>query len=260
MIRRIFVRLLLSLAVISGTCANAAELADTIAKIRGGIVAVGTYQATRRPPNEFHGTGFAIGDGKHIITNAHVLPTTLKTDQKEILAVFVGDELNAEIRPAAIIDMDTEHDLALLKIDGKPLPPLRIGDSQRVREGEAIAFTGFPIGMVLGLYPVTHQGIVSAITPIAIPAVSSRWLDAATIKRLGKPYKVLQLDATAYPGNSGSPVYKPATGRVIGVINKVFVKESKENLLTQPSGITYAIPSRYISELLNRNGTLKRSR
>ena len=238
----------------TGTYANAAGLADTIAKIRDGIVAIGTYQATRRPPNEFHGTGFAVGDGEHIITNAHVLPVTLKTDQKERLAVFIGDGLNAEARSATIIDMDIEHDLALLKIDGKPLPPLQIGDSQGVREGEAIAFTGFPIGMVLGLYPVTHQGIVSAVTPIAIPAVSSGRLDAATIKRLRKPYKVFQLDATAYPGNSGSPVYEPATGRVIGVINKVFVKETKENLLTQPSGITYAIPSRYIGELLNRKG------
>ena len=253
-IRQILDGLFLGLLAISGTYANAASLADTITEIRVSIVAIGTFQATRRPPNEFRGTGFAVGDGKHIITNAHVIPDILNTDQKEILAVFAGSEINIEVRSAAIVDMDIEHDLTLLKIDGKPLPSLQLGNSQRVREGEAVAFTGFPIGMVLGLYPITHRGIVSALTPIAIPAMSSRQLDATTIKRLRKPYKVLQLDATAYPGNSGSPVYDPASGRVIGIINKVFVKESKENLLTQPSGITYAIPSQYIRELLNRKG------
>ena len=61
---------------------------------------------------------------------------------------------------------------------------------------------------------------------------------------------MFQLDATAYPGNSGSPVYDPATGEVIGVVNMVFVKGTKEAALAQPSGITYAIPSRYLIELL----------
>ena len=78
-------------------------------------------------------------------------------------------------------------------------------------------------------------------------------LDATTLRRLkNEPYEVLQLDATAYPGNSGSPLYEPDTGRVIGVINKVFVQESKETILEKPSGITYAIPVRYVQALLER--------
>jgi S1-C subfamily serine protease len=56
------------------------------------------------------------------------------------------------------------------------------------------------------------------------------------------------LDATAYPGNSGSPLYIPETGEVVGVINKVFVKESREAVLEKPSGITYAIPVRYVKQ------------
>ena len=74
------------------------------------------------------------------------------------------------------------------------------------------------------------------------------------IKRLRDPYDVFQLDATAYPGNSGSPLYIPETGEVVGVINKVFVKESKEAVLEKPSGITYAIPVRYVKELLRDAG------
>ena len=59
-----------------------------------------------------------------------------------------------------------------------------------------------------------------------------------------------QLDATAYPGNSGSPVYDPATGTVIAVIHKVFVKQTKEKVLQEPSGITYAIPVEYVKRSL----------
>ena len=65
---------------------------------------------------------------------------------------------------------------------------------------------------------------------------------------------MFQLDATAYPGNSGSPLYHPQTGRVVGVINKVFVKETTENVLKDPSGITYAIPARYAEALMTKAG------
>ncbi len=63
------------------------------------------------------------------------------------------------------------------------------------------------------------------------------------IGQLQKPrYAVFQLDGTAYPGSSGSPLYDPETGLVYGVINMVFVKGTKEAALSNPSGITYAIP------------------
>ena len=65
---------------------------------------------------------------------------------------------------------------------------------------------------------------------------------------------MFQLDATAYPGNSGSPLYNPDTGAVIGIVNKVFVQESKENVLQKPSGISYAIPIRYARALLAKAG------
>ncbi len=132
--------------------------------------------------------------------------------------------------------------------------PMRLGDSNKVREGEPYAFTGYPIGMVLGLNPVTHRAIISAISPIAIPAHTSQRLNAKMIQRLTDPYEVFQLDATAYPGNSGSPLYDPKSGEVVGIINKVFVQETKENLLERPSGISYAIPIKYALSLLSANG------
>ncbi len=222
-------------------------------KVKASIVAVGTVQPARRPPAKFQATGFVVGQGRQVITNAHVLPDFLDTPNKETLAVFIGQGQQVVSRPAKKVAIDLVHDLALLEFDGAPLPALRLGESRRPREGQAIAFTGFPLGVVLGLFPVTHTGIISAISPVAIPVPAAGQLDATTLRRLkDEPYEVLQLDATAYPGNSGSPLYEPDTGRVIGVINKVFVQESKETILEKPSGITYAIPVRYVQALLER--------
>jgi len=238
--------------------AQAAELADTVDKVKASIVAVGTIQPARRPPAKFQATGFVVGQGRQVITNAHALPDFLDTPNQERLAVFIGQGRQFESRPAKKIATDFAHDLALLEFDGAPLPALRLGESRRVREGQAIAFTGFPLGVVLGLFPVTHTGIISAMSPVAIPVPAAGQLDATTIQRLkNEPYEVLQLDATAYPGNSGSPLYEPDTGRVIGVINKVFVQESKEAILEKPSGITYAIPVRYVQALLERAASSK---
>ena len=236
-----------------GFPAGAGELPDTIARVKSGVVGVGTVQKTRRPPVKLLATGFVVADGRHVVTNAHAIPDELARDSKESLAVLTG-ERNGTAYPAKVIRLDKVHDLALLRFSGKPRPPFRLGSSELVREGELYAFTGFPIGMVLGMRPVTHRGIVSAITPIAIPQMSPKLLDPKMIKQLRDPYDVFQLDATAYPGNSGSPLYDPETGEVVGVINKVFVKESKEAVLEKPSGITYAIPVRYVKELLRDAG------
>lgn len=230
----------------------AAPLPDTIEKVKASIVAVGTVQQTRRPPASFLGTGFIVGDGSLVMTNEHVVAKSLDTANREAWAVFVGTE--GQVRRAKKIAKDVKHDLALLKISGEPLPALSFGDSERVREGELYAFTGFPIGPVLGLHPVTHEGIVSAITPIAIPLPASKELNALIIDRLRHPFDVFQLDAIAYPGNSGSPLYIPSTGKVIGIVNAVFVKESKESILQKPSGISYAIPAKYARALLKKIG------
>ena len=131
------------------------------------------------------------------------------------------------------------------------LPAATLAGAELQPAGTEIGFTGFPITNVLGLYPATHRGIISAITPIATPADNSTQLQAAALKRLQQPYMVYQLDATAYPGNSGSPLYNVETAEVIGIINKVFVKSTKEAVLKDPSAITYAIPVQFLLPLLS---------
>ncbi len=231
-----------------------AGLPETVARVKRSVVSVGTFQQLRTPPAKFLGTGFVVAKGHHIVTNAHVIPVDLDYAKNETIAVFLRNGEQVEMRRAKLVAKDSEHDVALLSISGAPLRPMIFGDDASVAEGELYGFTGFPIGMVLGVTPVTHRGIVSAITPIAIPAGSVRELNAKRLLRLRNPYKVFQLDAIAYPGNSGSPLYEIDSGKVVGVVNSVFVKESKESVLSSPSGISYAIPARYIKALLKANG------
>jgi len=229
------------------------SLSELIKKIKPSIVGVGTYQATRRPPSRLSGTGFVVADGYHIITNYHVLPSSLNSKKNEKLTIFYNQNNKVHYRSVKIVDIDKAHDLALLKLSGKSFPRLSISQSDRQHEGEDIFFTGFPIGAVLGLYPVTHRGIISSISPIGIPVPSSSQLTSKMINRLKNRYNIFQLDATAYPGNSGSPVFSLAGSDVIGVINKVFIKESKESVIQKPSGITYAIPGKYVRLFLQKN-------
>jgi len=226
---------------------------ETIERVKPSIVAVGTFQKTRSPAFAFRGTGFVVGDGTLIATNAHVLPGALQTENLESIVVMIA---GAEGRPpqpreAKTIAIDREHDLALLRVSGTPLPAMRLGNPADVREGQTHAFTGFPIGSVLGFFPVTHRGMIASITPIALPGVTSQQLDERLIRRLQSgAFLVFQLDATAYPGNSGSPLYDIETGAVIGIINMVFVKGTKESALSQPSGISFAVPVQFLQELL----------
>lgn len=246
----------LLVAVWAGGWSPGAEagLPETIARVKPGVVGIGTVHKLRSPKHVLLGTGFAVAKGRWVVTNAHVLPVPGSAEDEGKLAVFVGPAESPTGRYAKVIARDDDHDLALLEIRGSRVPPLKVIDSGAVVEGQRFAFTGFPIGMVLGLYPVTHEGIVSALTPIAVPAHHARELEPAHIHRLKQRTMVFQLDATAYPGNSGSPLYDPETGEVFGIINKVFVKGTKESILKTPSGITYAIPSRYIMELIEGAG------
>jgi S1-C subfamily serine protease len=76
-------------------------------------------------------------------------------------------------------------------------------------------------------------------------------LNDKTVRRLRQgSFDIYQLDAVAYPGNSGGPVLDIETGNVVGVINMVLVRATKESALSQPTGITYAIPANFIDALI----------
>ena len=229
-----------------------ADVADTLLKIKPGVVGVGTFNPTGSPRANLQGTGFAVLDGRYIVSCAHIFAKPLDSEKNETHAVFVGRDRQMAVRTAKLIATDRARDLALLKIEGDPLPTLKLGDSNAAREGWQLYFTGFPIGSVLGLNPSTHRAGLAAIIPIFTPVQNAAQLNVRTLKQAQDAFDVFELDAIAYPGNSGSPVWHPDTGEVLGVVNSVYVKGAKEAALSAPSGISYAIPVKYVHQLLER--------
>lgn len=232
-----------------------ADISSTIAKVKPSVVIVGTYKNTNSPRFTLRGAGFVVGNGNLVITNAHVLQQPAKEDVEAALVIQIRVGQNEwQMRPVTVFEMDKLHDLVLLRFEGPAVPALSVRDSSLVQEGQAIAFMGFPIGGALGFSPVTHRGMVSSIAKVALPTASARQLNEQTIRslRAASSFDVFQLDGTAYPGNSGGPLFDPETGEVLGVVNMVFIKGTRESALTHPSGISYAIPSGFVQQLLQR--------
>ncbi len=248
-------------AVLIATAAHA-DLASTIVRIKPSIAIVGTYKATNSPRFTLRGTGFVVSDdarqgqGNRLVTNAHVLMPPADVDPDATLVVQLRSGANGwQTRAAKVLEVDTQHDLALLRFDGPAVTAFKVGNSDKVQEGQSVAFMGFPIGGLLGFSPVTHRATISSIAPAALPTPTASQLNPEAIRSLrgNSPFDIFQLDGTAYPGNSGGPLFDPDTGEVLGVVNMVLIKGTRESALSHPSGISYAVPSRWVLELLQRN-------
>lgn len=233
---------------------EAKSLVDVVKKVKPSIVGIGVYAPLATVDNQLTGTGFVIGNGSYIVTNEHVINTELDAKIKSQRVVFVPNNGRTLTVPVKEVYVHEQYDIAIVEI-GRKLPSVTLlSRDERVDDGASIAITGFPIGAVLGLYPATHAGIVAASTPSIIPAQHSSQISEKFLSRIKAPMMVYQLDLTAYPGNSGSPAYLAESGKVFGVINQVFVKETKEAVLEKPSGITYAIPISAVYELAKKHG------
>ena len=230
-----------------------ADLVDLIAASKPSVVAVGVFNPSGSPRFTPRGTGFVIGDGLQVVTNFHVLPPAEDVRfGNELRVRVVSGEAAPSERVATLVASDRIRDLALLRIDGTRLPALPLGPAELVPEGTSVALIGFPVGAVLGMVPVTHRGIVAAITPTLLPTPDARLLTGRGVLALRQgPSALYQLDATAYPGNSGGPLLDIRTGQVVGVVNMVFVKGTRESALSHPTGISYAVPVRHVRELLD---------
>jgi serine protease Do len=164
------------------------------------------------------GTGFVIDPSGLIATNYHVVQ-----DAWEIEVTFQdGSRVSARlVRGSQLVDV------ALLKVDvGHPLPPLRWGDSDKLRIGDQV----FAIGNALGIGISVTRGIVSAL---------NRDIQ-------GSPYDdFIQTDAAINHGNSGGPLFN-AAGEVVGI----------DSALISPtggsSGLGFAIPSNSAQSIIRR--------
>lgn len=235
----------------SGIAAASETLPQLIARAKRSVVVVGSYGLLDTPRFGFRAAGFAVADGLHVLTNAHVVPadTPGRIDRSLAVQVWQGDD-QWQMRSARLLGRDLRNDLALLAIDGPALPVLRLA-AQDTPEGTAIALMGFPIGNALGFVHTTHRGIVSAFTAISTPANDPAGLNPRAVRQLREgAFKVMQLDAVAYPGNSGGPVLDIETGAVVGVLQGGVIKGTKEAALSAPTGITYAVPASVAAALL----------
>lgn len=239
-------------ALPAGGTAWAAGLPDIVAGAKPSVLPVGTFNATDSPRFGFRGSGFVVGDGTLVATNFHVLPAGAGTPSGPRMAVLTARSGNeGQGRLARVVATDRVRDLALLQLEGPPLAALALAEAGAAREGQGIVLMGFPIGGALGFSVVTHRGIVASITTAALPAATAGQLDPRALVKLREGnFQVLQLDATAYPGNSGGPVLDAETGQVIGVVNMVLVKAGRESALSSPTGITYAVPVQYLHQLM----------
>ena len=195
-----------------------AQLPDTVTQVKPAVVLVGTYRATDTPRFRYFGTGFVVGDGLRVVTNAHVMTAigALGSDRPELVVQLRAGTDKWAMRPARLLEAVAGQDLALLQIDGPAAPALKVAESDAVREGDDLAFMGFPIGGLLGFSSVTHRATVSSITTMALPSPTGQQLSERAIRM-------------------------------------VLIKSTRESAMSQPSGISYAIPSRYVLELMARH-------
>jgi serine protease Do len=153
------------------------------------------------------GSGFIVSADGIVLTNAHVVA---RADE---VTVRLAD--NREFK-AKVLGSDKMTDVAVLKIDGKDLPTVKVGNPEGTHVGEWVVAIGAPYG----LDNTVTAGIVSA---------KSRSLPGDT----AVPF--IQTDAAVNPGNSGGPLFN-MTGEVIGINSQIFSQSGGFQ------GLAFAIP------------------
>lgn len=95
--------------------ARAEPLPDLVARAKRSVVLVGSYGLMDNPRFGFRGTGFVVADGRHVITNAHVVPPDAADRIDRGIAVQVWTpESQWQLRSARLVSIDTPRDLAVL--------------------------------------------------------------------------------------------------------------------------------------------------
>lgn len=172
------------------------------------------YFERRQMPREqgAFGAGFIIEEDGYVLTNDHII------DQATDIKVVLSDQREFE---AKLVGRDERSDLALLKIDAKSLPTLKLAPSENLKVGQWVVAIGSPYGLDYS----ASAGIVSAIGR-SIPSAHS---ESSYI-----PF--IQTDVAINPGNSGGPLFN-LDGEVVG-INTQFISPTGSSI-----GLSFATPS-----------------
>jgi serine protease Do len=165
------------------------------------------------------GSGFIISDDGFVLTNAHVVEgadevTVTLTDRREFKAKVLG--------------ADRRSDVAVLKVEARNLPSLRMGDSSKIRVGEWVIAIGSPFN----LENTVTAGIISA-----------------KARDTGEYLPLIQSDVAVNPGNSGGPLIN-LRGEVIGINSQIATLSGAYN------GISFAVP---IDEVMRVTDQIKKT-
>ena len=168
----------------------------------------------RAVPQQGQGSGFILDKQGHILTNNHVI------DNAQTVEVTLW---NKKKYKATVVDVDKNHDIALLQIHDAPdLQPATLADSANLLVGQRV----YAIGNPFGFSGTMTRGMISAIRSIQMP--SGNKIDDA-----------IQTDASINPGNSGGPLLN-SRGDVIGITTLIATNPNTN--VDQSAGIGFAIP------------------
>jgi serine protease Do len=176
------------------------------------------------------GTAFVYDPAGYLLTNNHVIE-----DATEVTALFAdGRELKV-----TVVGRDKHTDVAVLKVDARPLASLPLGDSDVIDVGDWVVAIGNPFG----LSHTVSAGILSA-----------KGRTREDVKGLDPSgyFNFLQTDASINPGNSGGPLLN-LRGEVVGINAAV---------RANANGIGFAIPINMVKQLLPtllKDGKIRRS-
>ncbi|HNH13234.1 MAG TPA: DegQ family serine endoprotease [Rhodocyclaceae bacterium] len=194
---------------------------------RFGIPYDGQRQQPQQPRRGM-GSGFIVSADGYVLTNAHVV-----ADADEVTVKLV-DKRDFK---AKVIGSDKRTDVAVLKIDARDLPYVRMGDANTVKVGEWVVAVGSPFGFENSV----TAGIVSA---------KARSLPDETLV----PF--IQTDVAINPGNSGGPLFN-LRGEVVGINSQIYSRTGGF------MGLSFAIPidvAMKVSDQLRKTGKVTRGK
>ena len=171
------------------------------------------------------GSGFIVDPRGYIVTNNHVVDKADKINVR-----LSTDPENDPGRPARVIGVDKDTDLAVIKIDAPtPLPTVKLGNSEGAQVGDWVLAIGSPFS----LSQTVTAGIVSAKNRVDPSGGASTQFQ-----------KFIQTDAAINPGNSGGPLLD-MSGAVIGVNTAIYTQSMGS------VGVGFAVPSNTVINVYN---------
>jgi serine protease Do len=188
----------------------------------------GSPRGGNAPPAHGEGSGFIVSSDGYIMTNAHVVRGATEvvvkmTDRREY--------------PAKVIGLDDRTDVAVIKIEARDLPTVRLGNPAALKPGQWVVAIGSPFGMENSV----TAGIVSA-TSRSLP---------------DDPFvPFIQTDVAVNPGNSGGPLFN-LNGEVVGINSQIYSQTGGY------MGLSFAIPidvANNVREQLVKGGRVQRGR